>query len=151
MTTWYRQTRYVEDTVAPAVTSLYTLQCTCLANGVKTANVARVPDYIGFLDIGKPWESIQWLYPQTLEELLLACSLRRMGSVDDLAPPPEEHWRLPYCIKPSDHLRSLLRCSCLPGSCCQARDGATHTNELRFAYDFLLPVGTPVLAPHHAL
>ena len=74
-----------------------------------------------------------------------------MGAVEALAPPPEEHWRLPYCIKPSDHLRSLLRCSCLPGSCCQARDGATHTDELRFAYDFLLPVGTPVLAPHHAL
>ena len=63
----------------------------------------------------------------------------------------EEHWRLPYCIKPSDHVRGLLRCSCLPGSCCQASDGATHTEELRFAYDFLLPVGTPVLAPHHAL
>ena len=63
----------------------------------------------------------------------------------------EEHWRLPYCIKPSDHVRGLLRCSCLPGSCCQASDGATHNDELRFAYDFLLPVGTPVLAPHHAL
>ena len=63
----------------------------------------------------------------------------------------EEHWRLLYCIKPSDHVRGLLRCSCLPGSCCQASDGATHTDELRFAYDFLLPVGTPVLAPHHAL
>ena len=50
-----------------------------------------------------------------------------------------------------DHVRGLLRCSCLPGSCCQASDGATHTDELRFAYDFLLPVGTPVLAPHHAL
>ena len=74
----------------------------------------------------------------------------RMG-VEALTPQPEEHWRLPYCIKPSDHLRSLLRCSCMPGSCCQARDGATHTDELRFAYDFLLPVGTPVLAPHHAL
>ena len=59
-----------------------------------------------------------------------------------------EHWRLPFCIHRADHVHGLLRCSCLPpvGSCCQASDGSTHTDELRFAYDFLLPVGTPVLA-----
>ena len=57
----------------------------------------------------------------------------------------------PNLLVSDHHVRALLRCSCLPGSCCQASDGATHTDELRFAYDFLLPVGTPVLAPHHAL
>ena len=89
--------------------------------------------------------TVPWLSPQTRPGERDECKRASMGSEI------EEHWRLPYCIKPSDHVRGLLRCSCLPGSCCQASDGATHTDELRFAYDFLLPVGTPVLAPHHAL
>ena len=60
----------------------------------------------------------------------------------------DDIWRLPFCVQPADYVRGLLHCSCLPpaGACCQARDGSTHTDELLFAYDFLLPVGTPVLA-----
>ena len=59
-----------------------------------------------------------------------------------------DQWQLPFCVGPTDRLRSLLGCSCLPvvGTCCQACDGITHKDELRYAYDFLLPIGTPVLA-----
>ena len=32
------------------------------------------------------------------------------------------------------------------GRCCQTSYGSTHINELCFAYDWVLPVGTPVLA-----
>lgn len=72
-------------------------------------------------------------------------------------------WRLPFCLvdstpaaaqdKPSRLHRSLLQCLLPPisgprdGELVQGVDGAhTHIDELRYAYDFALPVGTPVLA-----
>ena len=66
----------------------------------------------------------------------------------DAAASAPDQWRLPFCVGPTDRLRSLLDCSCMPvvGTCCQASDGLTHKDELRYAYDFLLPIGTPVLA-----
>jgi len=65
---------------------------------------------------------------------------------------PEEYWRLPFCLAGSAPTSSWLRCF-LPlsqdveGRCVQGNDGAwTHTDELRYAYDFALPEGTAVLA-----
>jgi murein DD-endopeptidase MepM/ murein hydrolase activator NlpD len=75
----------------------------------------------------------------------------------------DQQWRLPFCLvdsppaptqaKPSRIHRSVLRCLLPPstgprdGELVQGVDGAhTHVDELRYAYDFALPLGTPVLA-----
>ena len=57
-----------------------------------------------------------------------------------------EEWRLPFCVAPADRARGALRGCPMMGACVQAKDGPTHKDELRYAYDFLLPIGTPVLA-----
>ena len=58
-------------------------------------------------------------------------------------------WRLPIDLYTHPEPRNPLCCCCTTnaGECIQSNNGNdTHTEELRFAYDFSLPIGTPVLA-----
>jgi murein DD-endopeptidase MepM/ murein hydrolase activator NlpD len=52
-----------------------------------------------------------------------------------------DQWLLPFCVR---RWRRWLDPAA--ARCCQTSHGSTHVNELRFAIDFTLPVGTPVLA-----
>jgi hypothetical protein len=64
--------------------------------------------------------------------------------------PAATHWRLPFDLH--NHpppVGTCGGCCLLPGvgMCVQGNDGNdTHSKELRFAFDFALPVGTPLLA-----
>merc|ERR1712185_336282 len=62
-------------------------------------------------------------------------------------------WRLPFDLRNHGPPPPLGGCCCckLPmggvGLCVQGNNGGdTHVQELRFAFDFALPIGTPVLA-----